>query len=418
MIEDYLRRPRVVAQLRASVLGPDLDELTDELERLGYAAVSVQNRLHAAGHVAYWLRRKKIGLESLNEATIRHFVQQHLPRCRCPVPRSTRSNVNGVAPHLLRVLRARRRIPVPDPPAVTPIDAILSEFAEHLRTHRGAAAATCERYIRETRPLLVKVYGTGPIDFSRLSAAALREFVSERAARHSPRTARGAASALRNFLRFLHMQGLSDGRLVPAVPTVKDTRRSTLPVPLTTAHLRQLLASIDQTKPVGLRNYAMVLCMAHIGLRAKEVAQLSLDEIDWRVGTLRIATGKARRASVLPLPKQVGKAIAAYLRRGRPPTTDRKVFVRHIPPVGMPLRSPNVTNAVHKAFHRADLDVPSRGAHTLRHTVATEMVRAGVDLKAVADILGHRSLDTTALYTKIDLPRLREVALPWPEGQP
>jgi integrase len=159
----------------------------------------------------------------------------------------------------------------------------------------------------------------------------------------------------------------------------------------------------------------MILCLVRLGLRAKEVADLTLDDVDWRAATIRVANTKGRRTSLLPLPKAVGQALATYLRRSRPSTADRHVFVRHFFPIGAPLRSANVICAVQKAFDRSGLDVPSRGAHTLRHTAATEMVRAGVSLKAVADVLRHRSIDTAAIYTKIDVPRLREVALPWPE---
>lgn len=297
------------------------------------------------------------------------------------------------------------------------IDTILDAFTEHLRTNRGASPGTCDPYSRDVRKLLERTCRRGRFDVSRLTIAALRAFVIERAARWSPRAARRAATAVRSFLRFLHLQGLSDGTLVHAVPVVRDTHRSTLPTALTTAQLRQLLAAIDQSTPVGRRDYAMLTCLASLGLRAKEVAELSLDAIDWRAGTLTIATSKARRASVLPLPARVGRAIAAYLRQGRPPTVARHVFVRHYVPIGAPLRSKVVVCAVQRAFRRAGLEVPSRGAHTLRHTAATEMVRAGVSLKAVADILRHRSLDTTVIYTTVDLPRLRDVALPWPEVQ-
>ena len=418
MIEDFLRKPWVVAQLRASVLGPDLDGLADELERLGYKPSTIQGHLRVAGHLAYWLEREHIELEWLSEATIGRFVEQHLPCCRCRVPRATRSDIRGVGPHLLKVLRARGRISRPSPATLAPIDAIIRAFTEHLQRNRGAVTSTCERYVREIHPFLVETFGVGSFESSRLTAAALRTYVAERASRRSLRAGRRAASALRNFLRFLHLQGLVDGQLVGAVPVVRDTRYSTLPVPLSSAQLRQLLGSIDRGKPAGLRDYAMVLCLAQLGLRAKEVAELTLDDIDWRAGTVTIARSKARRASVLPLPKSIGRAIVTYLQQSRPPTPVRRVFVRHLFPLGAPLRSVNVTNAVQHAIHRSGLAVLSRGAHTLRHTAATEMVRAGVSLKAVADVLGHRSIDTTAIYTKLDLARLREVALPWPEGEP
>jgi len=418
MIEDFLRRPWVVAQLRRSVFGPDLDALTEDLQRIGYTVSTVRNHLHAAGHVAYWMVRQRIVLRSFSEATLHRFLERHLPHCRCPIPRATAPDVRGVAPHLLRVLRARGRIGFPRAAPLTPCMGMLQAFAEHLRVNRGAAPATCERHAREVQPLLEQTYGARPLDVARLTPALLRIWVAERTARTSPRTGRRTASALRTFLRFLHLQGWTDGQLVHAIPMVRDTRRSTLPVPLTTAQLHHLLASIDQAKRAGRRDYAMIVCLALLGLRAKEVADLTLDDIDWRAATIAIASNKVRRTSVLPLPKPVGRAIATYLRTQRPVTSARQVFVRHVIPVGQPLRSANVVCAVQKAFQRAGLDVPSRGAHTLRHTAATEMVRAGVSLKAVADVLRHRSIDTTAIYTKVDLPRLRDVALPWPTVQP
>lgn len=381
MIEDFLHRPWVVAQLRSSVFGQDLDALTNELQGLGYSVVSIQNHLRAAGHLAYWLEQKRGRLQSLDEAMIRRFVERHLRRCRCPIPRGTAPDFGGVAPHLLKLLRARGRIAIARVPVPTPADSILEQFAEHLRNNRGVSAATCERNARDVGLLLEQTYGDGPLDVARLTPSVVRAFVSERrAALCSPRTGRRTASALRSFLRFLHLQGMTDGRLLHAVPTVRDTRRSTLPVPLAADQLRQLLLGIDQKKPAGLRDYAMILCLAQLGLRAKEVADLTLDDIDWRAGTITVRSSKVRRSSMLPLPTPVGRAITAYLRKQRPTTSARQVFVRHFIPVGKPLRSDNVTCAVQKAFRRCGLDVPSQGAHTLRHTAATEMVRAGVTL--------------------------------------
>lgn len=415
MIEKFLRRPWVVARLRASAFGPDLDALAGELEQRGYTLRTIQSHLHAAGHLAEWLARRRISVRSFDEATIGQFVERHLPHCRCDVPRATAPDVRGVAPHLLKLLRSRGRLPDPQTPTPMPVDALLDAFVTHLRSTRGASSATCECHSREIRPLLHQLYGDGPLDWARMTVTVLRAFVTDRASRYSPSTARRTASALRGFLRFLHVQGLCDGTLVSAIPAVRSSRRSTLPAPLTSEQLHQLLTSIDKTKPARLRDYAILVCLSSLGLRAKEVAELTLDNIDWHAGTITIATSKTRRPSILPLPKVVGLAIAAYLRHGRPATTARHVFVRHLFPVGAPLVSHTVSTAVRRAFRRSGLVVRSRGAHTLRHTVATEMVRAGVSLKAVADVLRHRSVDTTAIYTKIDLPRLREVALAWPE---
>jgi site-specific recombinase XerD len=415
MLQDVFHKPHLIARLRASVLGEDLDELASVLRRIGYKAGTIQHHLYVAVHIAHWLAAERFALRSFDEAAIRRFADEHLPRCRCPVPRGQRPYVAGVAPHLLAVLRARGRIAPARLPPPTPIDAILSRFTKHLRAHRGATASTCERYARDVRLLLEQVCGRGRLDLSRLTAATLRAFVRSRASRWSPRTARRSAVAVRSFLRFLHLEGRDDGALADAVPTVRDARRSSLPKSLSTAQLRQLLAAVPRSRPTGLRDLAMLLCLARLGMRAKEVAGLHLDDIDWRAGTIVISVSKGRRASVLPLPRRVGTAIAAYLQRGRPTASHRFVFVRHLFPVGAPLRSANVTHAIARAFQRAAVTVPSRGAHALRHTAATYMVRAGATLKAVADVLRHRSIDTTAIYATVDVRRLREVALPWPE---
>jgi len=170
----------------------------------------------------------------------------------------------------------------------------------------------------------------------------------------------------------------------------------------------------DVGKPIGLRTRAIVECLVGLGLRAGEVAALRLCDLDWRAGTLRVATSKIRRGDVLPLPHRVGRAIAAYLKKGRPTTTDDHTFVRHYMPVGKPLDSADVTNTVARAFKRAGLSLPSMGAHALRHATASRLVRAGVSIKAVADVMRHRDLDTTRIYARVDWPRLAEVALPWP----
>jgi site-specific recombinase XerD len=300
-------------------------------------------------------------------------------------------------------------------PPFDTLDGTLDAFSEHLRITRGCLPATCERSVRDVRQLLTLLPTSDRLDLRQVTGDVLRRFVVDRATRYSSRTARRSASAARSFVRFLHLSGVVDGRLAQAVPSVRDTRRAALPKALAPAELRQLLEAVDPSTPVGQRDRAMLVCLASLGLRAKEVAELSLDAIDWRAGTLTIATSKTRRAHRLPLPATVGRAIATYLRSGRPATAVRRVFVRHLAPIGAPLRSANVSGAVRRAFLRCALDVPARGAHALRHTAATHMVGAGVSLKAVADVLGHRSLDTTALYTKVDLSRLREVARPWPE---
>jgi integrase len=214
------------------------------------------------------------------------------------------------------------------------------------------------------------------------------------------------------------MKGLCGAELVNAVPSLPAWKLSGIPSYLTKEQLDKFLSSFDHKTPTGRRDYAIALCLARLGLRRKEVTHITLDDIDWRSGILRITSSKSRRFSSLPLPEDVGKAIISYLRNGRPPTEERQLFVCHRHRVGAPLQSTAIGIIIRRRFKRTGMKVPSRGTHILRHTVATHMVQKGVSIKEVADFLRHRSLDTTVIYTKVNLPMLLEVALPWPkEGE-
>ena len=227
---------------------------------------------------------------------------------------------------------------------------------------------------------------------------------------------RTVRSSLRSFFRFLRVEGFCGDALEAALPTVAHWRLATLPRSLTEQQIEQVLASFDAAAPCGQRDQAIVQCLATLGLRPGEVADLCLDDIDWRGGTLQIRARKNRRGAVLPLPRVVGQALVAYLSGGRPATDERRVFVAHLGDRrGKPLSSPAVSRVAACAVRRAAVDAPRAGANVFRHTVASRMVQEGASLKEVADVLGHRSLDTTMVYAKLDLPRLREVALPWPE---
>jgi site-specific recombinase XerD len=247
-----------------------------------------------------------------------------------------------------------------------------------------------------------------------LSVVEVRDWVAARAVNSAPNTVRRLTSALRTLFRFLAVNGRPGAALSAAVPTIRSTRLCHVPHGLDEQQLRQLIDAIDTSKAIGLRTAAMVQCMVILGLRAGEVAALELADIDWRAGTLRLGRTKPRRAAVLPLSPPVGRSIAAYLQRGRPKTEDRHVFVRHFMPIGLALKSVDVTCTIGRAIRHAGLILPSSGAHILRHTAAGRLVRAGAKMKEVADVLRHRELDTTRIYTKVDWPRLAEVALPWP----
>jgi site-specific recombinase XerD len=415
MLEHFFTYGYVLARLRGGALGGILDDVAAFLEKRGHTRRVGQSYLCAAGHFSHWLDLEMISPNAVEEATIASFVEGHLPICKCRVPHGLRCHMQAALDHMLAVLRARGLASPLRRPEQTPVDRVLDAFKTYRQNTCGAAEATIQGNVWHVRRFLVSVYGTGAVDLGRLGPKKLIGFILEKTRTCSPETAGLVRTALRSFLRFAQVTGLCEGPLASAIPKVAHWRQAHLPRSLSDEQLAALLVSFDLTTACGRRDYAMVSCMAGLGLRAGEVAALSLDDLDWRAGTLRVGRGKERRASVLPLPVRVGRALVGYLRCGRPHTDDRHLFVRHQLPLGQPLSSGAVQAAVRLAFKRARLTVPFKGAHVLRHTAATRMVRAGASLKQVADVLRHRSLETAAIYVKVDLATLAEVSLPWPE---
>jgi integrase/recombinase XerD len=293
------------------------------------------------------------------------------------------------------------------------VEALLAAFDEHLRRVRGVCPAARRNYLRQVRAFLEEVSVGGMVDVARIGAPEVVEFIGTMAHRYRGGTVEIAATSLRSFFRFLRAVGLRTDRAEDLVPMV-PRRRSTLPRHLGQPEFARLLASLDRTSSRGLRDRAIILCVARLGLRATEVVELELEDIDWRNGTVRVRRRKTGHGALLPLPQRVGAAVADYLRNGRPETLARNVFVLHMHRVGAPISVSIVGRAVDNALSRAGIDAPTRGANLLRHSLATDLVRRDASLSEIAGLFGHASLATTAIYASVDIGALRQVALPWP----
>jgi len=293
------------------------------------------------------------------------------------------------------------------------VEALLAAFDEHLRRVRGVCPAARRNYLRQVRAFLEEVSVGGVVDVARIGAPEVVEFIGTMAHRYRGGTVEIAATSLRSFFRFLRAVGLRTDRAEDLVPMV-PRRRSTLPRHLGQPEFARLLASLDRTSSRGLRDRAIILCVARLGLRATEVVELELDDLDWRNGTVRVRRRKTGHGALLPLPQRVGAAVADYLRNGRPETLARNVFVLHMHRVGAPISVSIVGRAVDNALSRAGIDAPTRGANLLRHSLATDLVRRDASLSEIAGLFGHASLATTAIYASVDIGALRQVALPWP----
>jgi site-specific recombinase XerD len=265
------------------------------------------------------------------------------------------------------------------------------------------------------RDFLVDVFGEVPVDPQALAAPDVIQHVMSLVGRYQPSTLSSVGTALRQFFRFLRVLDVRDDRLEDAVPLAVSPRLGSLPRHIGADEVEQLLQSLDRSTPRARRDRAILLCVARLGLRAGEIAGLRLEDIDWRAAVLHIGSRKTGRGARLPLPHDVGEAIAEYLRDGRPVTTSRHAFVLHHLRPGEPATQRTVYDAVKVALARASIDAPIRGPNLLRHTLATRLIRQGAGLKEIADLMGHRCLTATQVYAKLDVEALRQVAQPWPE---
>jgi site-specific recombinase XerD len=418
MLDHLFRRPRVRARLRANPLGAWIEAYVDYLDKRGHPPGTIQQYVQGVEHFGVWLASEHIAIEGVNRATIDSFLHDHLPQCRCPTPAPTcMYQVRAALAHLLRVPSGRPLRSQPVSP-LTPVDLTLGHYRSYLQHTCGLAESTCSYRTRYAREFLQGRFGDGPVRGGLLSPEDLMAFTAGYAARCRPGSAQVAASSLRSLLRFLQLQGDCEPGLVAAVPHLPRWRLDHLPRTMTDEQLRQFLACFDRATPTGRRDYALALCQVDLGLRVSEVSTLHLEDVGWREATLRIVGGKSGRTRELPLPQGVGRAIAEYLRSGRPATACRHIFVRHTVPVGTAIGTELIRGTIRHAFARVEGCAHWTGTHVLRHTAATRLHRHGASLKEVADLLGHRSIDTTAIYTKVDLPTLATVALPWPEDQP
>jgi site-specific recombinase XerD len=399
----------------SSVFGPYVAQYCCYLRDKRYALGTRHIYLGCVAHFARWIDAERLGLGEADEQAGRRFVSDHLPHCDCPPPVSRkREDVKAALSHLHRVLRGCGVLAPPPPSDIGPITPELAAFDRYMGAVRGLAANTRRQRVRIVGTFLTERFGDGALALSDLTRADLRRFVLGNGddCRRRAGTVQVMAGALRCYLRFRGLAGDPVGAMAETIPAAAHWRLASLPDVLSPAEIDQLLGSFDEAVPSRKRAYAMVRCLADLGLRAAEVARLQLDDLDWHAGTLRIAHGKSRRTDMLPLPVATGRAIAEYLRDERPTTSNRAVFVRHVAPYDEPIGTGAVRRAVREAYHRCGWT--RTRVHILRHSVASRLIRQGRPLKEIADVLRHRSLDTSAIYAKVDDVRLTAVALPWP----
>ena len=412
MLEHYIRNQKRLAAMKRNYLASYLEKLAERYYADGYAFGYARCILGRAFQFVEQLAAAHVPPDRITSRHVDRFMRWSV--AQSPEKPLWRRTIASVAAHSIL-----RQVLADHPPVVTrsPSRVEADRYADHLRCNRGLAEGTVAWHRYSLDLFLTFCFQQRPVDPSVITAKRVHAYVDSLPhGRANSRRCR-ACAALRGYFRFLRMQGVDIGNLLFVVPTVRQPRAVLSPRWLTSADTEQLLHSIDRSEAIGKRDYAVVLCMIDLGVRVGDVARLSLDHIDWRAGMVQVANHKNGRPYQMPLPRRLGRALADYLAKGRPPSQRREIFLCHTHPRGVPITARGLKGMMCRVWHRAGLSDKFTGTHILRHSIATRMRQKGVSLKHIADVLGHRSIQTTTLYAQVDLPALRSVAQPWLEVQ-
>ncbi len=399
--------PRTLDVLTRGPLAPHLQAYAQRLHDDGYATQSGQLQLRLLGHFNGWLARRRIAATDVDASTVARYVR---------VKRKTRKLRRGDAAALGRLLQMLRRghaETASSPP--TAVQILVQQFQQYLRQERSLAEATITHYTPIVAAFLLECLPTGVLDCHRISASDIAGFVQRQAVRITTKHAGTVVTALRSFLRYLLYRGAIDRDLAACVPPIATWSLSSVPKFLPAEQIQRVVDGCDRDTARGKRDYALLLLLARLGLRAGEVVALTLDDLDWDAGVITVR-GKRKRVAQMPVPGDVGAALADYIRHARPQCASRRVFIRARAPLVGFASSVAISSLVDRALKKAGVESTCRGAHLFRHSLATHMLKQGASLPEIGDLLRHRRPDTTAIYAKVDLVALRSIALPWPGG--
>lgn len=409
-MEKLYKDPCTLMRMREGPLGAVVDAFAQQMIDQGYARASSRYALQLLADLGRWMSRSKIMVQQVTAERLACYLRDRSRR------HHFRTGDASILQRLLRLLIEQGIAIQPPPVEPTPAERLEAEFRRYLEQERRLSPSTVSLYLEFGRRFLAQITQDGEVHLDRLRAADVVSFVQREAARlHHAKRAKLMTTALRSFLQYARYRGLIATDLRESVPTVANWSMASLPNALSSDEVQRLLSACERGTAVGRRNGAILLLLARLGLRAGEVVGLTLDDIDWEAGEVCIHSA-GTRTDRLPIPQDVGAALADYLCHVRPVCASRRVFVRMRAPYRGFASSAAISSLVCRALDRAGLDPAHKGAHLLRHTVATQMLRQGASLAEIGELLRHRSPQTTMIYAKVDLDLLRPLALPWPGG--
>ena len=408
--EEYLGRSRLFQRLRSGPHGQLVELYAARLVRDGLARQGTGRCLSLISDLLSWVARTRATLTDLNE----HMVERYLRhRAR---KQSIQPGDRAALKRLLSVLREAGTIAPAALPPITPQDQIFEEYGDYLRRDRGLAGKSIIRHLPVIRRFLREVCPAGANDLGKISREDVTRYIERHARDWSPGSGKVMCWVLRAFLRYLHHRGLNPLALAGCVPSIRRWKLTSLPTYLSATQVQKVLDGCDRTTALGRRDYAILMMLARLGLRADEVATLTLDDIDWRSGEM-LVRAKGRQRARMPMPPDVGATVVASLRDGRPTSSCRRLFLRALAPKVGFASGCAITMIAKTALARAGIrGYAQQGAHIFRHSLATELLRSGATLSEIGQLLRHESHDTTRIYAKVDIEALRTLSLPWQGG--
>jgi integrase/recombinase XerD len=406
MLDELLRWSRVRLCGQAIPVGPELERYATYLIARGYSAYTWKQYVNAVDRFRRWLGRR-----ALSRVAVQRFLIRRSPAGQRRLPTIRRRNFHRAALNHLLEMYGVAEIRADSPGFTTEL---LRRYEEQMVTVQGLAAGTVHMRLALARTMLNRLKVRRANQLRTWTPQLIERYVSGQGRRFQPSTGKNIACGARSLLRFLLQEELISSDLAAAVPAFAHWRLAPLPQTLQEEELARLINAADVRTAIGLRDRAMLLCMSELGLRASDVASLEVKGVDIPTRVLRLRRCKERESTVLPMTGRLADAMQAYLRRGRPACATQSLFVRHHAPIGKSISPISISNMVVRLAGRVGLRDRIGGAHVLRHSMASRMLGAGASLKQVADLLGHQSIDTTAIYAKVDLGALSQVALPWP----
>ena len=408
--DEYLRRSRLFRHLRSGPHGRLIERYAARLVEDGLVRFGAWRCLNVVSGLLTWVASRRWTLADLDERRVEQYLRHRAEN------QSIQPGDRAALKRWLSVLREEGTIRPAVLPPPTSHDRIFQEFDAYLRTECGLAPKSIVRHLPFIRRFLHEVCPAGDGDLGKISQEKVIRYIERHAQDWSPATGKAMCWSLRAFLRYLHHQGLNSHALADCVPSIRRWKLANLPTFLPAAQVQRVLDGCDQATPMGRRDYAIVMMLAKLGLRADEVATLTLDDIDWRASEM-LVRAKGRQRARMPIPPDVGAAIVGYLRNGRPRSSCRRLFLRALAPhVGF-ASGCAITMIAKAALDRVGIEgCAHRGAHIFRHSLATELLRSGATLAEIGQLLRHESHDTTRIYAKVDIEALRTLSLAWPGG--